>query len=244
MNKYYVECKNLSFSYDKDAQVLRDINLKASGTEAIGIIGANGVGKSTFLRILVGLELDFDGIVNVDGLLVEKKNLPEIREKIGYVFQDSDNQLFMNTVYDDLAFAPRNYGMTDEEVNRRVEKALKLIDIEHLKNKQIWKMSGGEKKMASIATVLAMTPDIIIMDEPSIALDPKNRRRLISIINNLECLRIIASNDMDLVLDTCERVIMFTDGEIVYDGPAEKILRDKDFLEKNGLELPLCLSKC
>lgn len=244
MDRYFVECNNLKFSYEKGNEVLKNINFKASGMESIGIIGANGVGKSTFLRTLVGLELGFEGTVNIDGILVGKKNLPEIRERIGYVFQDSENQLFMNTVYEDLAFAPRNYGMSDQEVKDRVESALKMIEIEHLKDKQIWKMSGGEKKMAAIATVLAMTPDIIIMDEPSIALDPKNRRRLINIINNLECLKIIASNDMDLVMDTCSRVIMFTEGEIVYDGPADNILRDKELLERNGLERPLCLTNC
>lgn len=244
MDRYFVECKNLNFSYEKEKEVLKNINFKASGMESIGIIGANGVGKSTFLRTLVGLELGFTGTVNIDGIFVGKKTLPDIRERIGYVFQDSENQLFMNTVYEDLAFAPRNYGMSEEEVNTRVQNALELIDIEHLKDKQIWKMSGGEKKMAAIATVLAMTPDIIIMDEPSIALDPKNRRRLINIINNLECLKIIASNDMDLVMDTCSRVILFTDGEIVYDGPADSILRDKELLESNGLERPLCLTNC
>lgn len=138
-----------------------------------------------------------------------KRKLCQKSEKIGYVFQDSENQLFMNTVADDIAFAPRNYGMSEEEVAFRVEKALKMIEIEHLKEKQIWKMSGGEKKMAAIATVLAMSPDIIIMDEPSIALDPKNRKKLIEIINNLECLKIIASNDLDLTLDTCDRIILF-----------------------------------
>lgn len=244
MDKYFVECKELEFSYEKEIKVLKNINFAASGQETIGVIGSNGVGKSTFLRILVGLELGFTGQVNVDGFLVEKKNLPDIREKLGYVFQDSENQLFMNTVADDIAFAPRNYGMCEEEVAERVDKALKMIDIEHLKEKQIWKMSGGEKKMAAIATVLSMSPDIIIMDEPSIALDPKNRRRLIKIINNLECLKIIASNDLDLVLDTCDRVILFTDGEIVYDGPTRKILSDQTLLEANGLELPLCFGNC
>jgi len=244
MDKYYIECNNLEFSYEKEIEVLKNINFRASGKETIGVIGSNGVGKSTFLRILVGLELEFTGNVNIDGILVEKKNLPAIREKIGYVFQDSENQLFMNTVKDDIAFAPRNYGMSEEEVELRVDKALKMIDIEHLKDKQIWKMSGGEKKMSAIATVLSMSPDIIIMDEPSIALDPKNRRRLIKIINNLECLKIIASNDLDLVLDTCDRVILFTDGEIVFDGPTKDILRNQALLESNGLELPLCFGNC
>lgn len=244
MDKYFVDCKELEFSYEKEIKVLKNINFTASGKETIGVIGSNGVGKSTFLRILVGLELGFTGQVNIDGILVEKKNLPDIREKIGYVFQDSENQLFMNTVADDVAFAPRNYGMGEEEVAVRVDKALKMIEIEHLKEKQIWKMSGGEKKMAAIATVLSMTPDIIIMDEPSIALDPKNRRRLINIINNLECLKIIASNDLDLVLDTCERVILFTDGEIVFDGPTRDILSNQTLLEANGLELPLCFGNC
>ena len=244
MDKYYIECNNLEFSYEKEIEVLKNINFKATGKETIGVIGSNGVGKSTFLRILVGLELGFTGKVNIDGLLVEKKNLPAIREKIGYVFQDSENQLFMNTVKDDIAFAPRNYGMSEEEVELRVDKALKMIDIEHLKDKQIWKMSGGEKKMSAIATVLSMSPDIIIMDEPSIALDPKNRRRLIKIINNLECLKIIASNDLDLVLDTCDRVVLFTDGEIVFDGLTRDILRNQALLEANGLELPLCFGSC
>lgn len=241
MNKCFVECRNLSFSYENGVDILNNVSFQADETDTIGLIGANGVGKSTLLRILVGLELDFTGQVIIDGLPVEKKTLPSIREKIGYVFQDSDNQMFMPTVGEDVAFAPLNYGLSEVEINVRVNKALDMIGIAHLKNKQTWKMSGGEKKMASIATVLAMTPDVIIMDEPSIALDPQNRRRLIQIINELDHLKIIASHDLDMILETCNRVILMHNGKIIRDGLAKDILTDKELLENNGLELPFCL---
>ena len=166
--------------------------------------------------------------------------LPKVREKIGYVFQDSDSQLFMSTVFEDVAFAPRNYGLPEEEVEKRVNHALKQIHIEHLRDKQIYKMSGGEKKMASIATILAMTPDIILMDEPSIALDPRNRRSLIHILNDFEHLKIIASHDLDMILETCSRVILMSGGRI---GDAKEILTNQELLEENGLELPFCLQK-
>ena len=147
----------------------------------------------------------------------------------------------MTTAYKDIAFAPRNYGLPESEVQRRVEKALRMTGIEHLKDKQIYKMSGGEKKLVSIATILSMTPDIILMDEPSIALDPRNRRNLIRILNSFEHLKIIASHDLDLILDTCERTILMADGRMVCDGPTREILTDKELLEDNGLELPFCL---
>lgn len=241
MEQKLIECKDLSFSYDNGEIILDSISFRAGTNETIGLIGANGVGKSTLLRILVGLEMDYTGSAIVENMQVERKNLPEIREKIGYVFQDSENQLFMTTVAEDVAFAPRNYGMSEAEVNERVNQALEMIGITHLKDKQIWKMSGGEKKLAAIATILSMTPDIIIMDEPSIALDPKNRRRLIKIINSLDKLKIIASHDLDMILDTCERVILMADGKIICDGKAKDILTNKKLLEENGLELPFCL---
>ena len=128
-------------------------------------------------------------------------------------------------------------------MEKRVNHALKQIHIEHLRDKQIYKMSGGEKKMASIATILAMTPDIILMDEPSIALDPRNRRSLIHILNDFEHLKIIASHDLDMILETCSRVILMSGGCIVCDGDAKEILTNQELLQENGLELPFCLQK-
>lgn len=174
---------------------------------------------------------------------VKKGTLPQIREKIGYVFQDSDSQLFMSTAFEDIAFAPRNYGLPEDEVEKRVAHALSVAGISHLRDKQIFKMSGGEKKLVSIATILSMTPDIILMDEPSIALDPRNRRNLIRILNSFEHLKIIASHDLDMILDTCERTIIMSGGEIVCDGPTKEVLTDRALLEENGLELPLCMSR-
>ena len=243
MSHIRINFEHVNYSYEKSVPILRDVTFSAHEHESIGLIGANGVGKSTLLKLLVGLNLGYEGTISVEGMKVEKQILPKIRERIGYVFQDSDSQLFMSTAYEDIAFGPRNYGLSEPEVQERVENALSMIHIEHLKNKQIYKMSGGEKKMVSIATILAMTPDIILMDEPSIALDPRNRRYLIQNLNQFHHLKIIASHDLDMILDTCSRVILMAGGTIIRDGKAEEILSDKELLEANGLELPLCMQR-
>ena len=243
MNHIHIDVENVSFGYEKENEILSGISFHAAETDSIGIIGANGVGKSTLLKLLVGLYLNYEGSIRVEEIPVEKSTLPQIRSKIGYVFQDSESQLFMTTVYEDIAFAPRNYGLPESEVEKRVEQALQMTGTTHLKNKQIYKMSGGEKKLVSIATILSMTPDIILMDEPSIALDPRNRRNLIHILNSFEHLKIIASHDLDLILDTCKRTILMADGRIICDGPTREILTDRELLESNGLELPLGMQR-
>lgn len=149
----------------------------------------------------------------------------------------------MPTIYEDVAFAPRNYGFSKEEVNERTIEALKSIGIEELQDRQIYRLSGGEKKLASIATVLSMKPDILIFDEPTIALDPKNRRRFINVLNSLKETKIVTSHDLDLIYDTCDRTILIADGKIIFDGDTKTILQNKDLLENNGLELPLSLQR-
>lgn len=237
-----IELKDVSFVYEgSDNNVLSNINIKINDGESIGIIGANGAGKSTILKLIVGLELKFQGEIFVNEIKVEKKNLQEIRKKIGYVFQDSEAQLFMPTIYEDVSFAPKNYGFSKEEVHKRTMEALKSIGIEDLKDRPIYHLSGGQKKLASIATVLSMNPDILIFDEPTVALDPKNRRRFIEVLNSLKTSKIVTSHDLDLIYDTCERTILIADGKIVKDGLTKDILHNQELLDNNGLELPLSL---
>lgn len=236
-----IQMNGVAFSYESGEKTLRDISFVLQQGESVGLIGANGAGKSTLLRLLVGLRLDYEGEIFIGEKLLEKKTLRELRERIGFVFQDSDNQLFTESVYEDVAFAPRNYGLSPEETDRRVKNALELTGITHLADRRIHTLSGGEKKLASLATILSMQPKTLLFDEPSIALDPKNRRRLIYLLNDLPQTKLIASHDMDLILDTCERVLLLSDGRIAADGPAGELLRDQALLEANGLELPLCL---
>lgn len=236
-----IEFRNVHFAYDADRPVLKDICLTVEKGEALGIIGANGTGKSTLMKLLLGL-LPFEGSITVDGLSVEKKNLAQIRRKLGYVLQDSDNQMFMPTVFEDMVFAPRNYGLSAEEAEAKVDAVLEKLNLTELKHRYNHKISGGEKRMAAIATVLTMEPEVIIMDEPSIALDPYNRRAVIRAINEMDMTKIIVSHDLDMVLETCSRVVLMNGGRIVADGPADTILRDKTLLESNRMELPFCLS--
>ena len=236
-----IECRNVIFSYQKDREVLRDICLSVEHGESIGLVGANGVGKSTFLKLLVGLVTGYGGQICVQGQPVTKKHLTDIRKKVGYVFQDSDSQLFMSTVHEDVAFGPRNYGCSEEETEQRVMDALQKVKIEALRDRQIYRMSGGEKKLASIATILAMEPEIVLLDEPSIALDPRNRRNLIGILNEMTETKIIASHDLDMILDTCESTVLLAGGKIICQGNTKEVLREKELLETYGLELPLCM---
>lgn len=235
-----INIEHMNFYYGRN-KILDDINIKISENESVGLIGANGVGKSTLLKLMVGLLDRYEGEILINEKKLIKENFPDIRKETGYVFQDSDSQLFMSTVYEDVAFGPRNYGYDEKEIEKRVENALKSVNIEKLKTRQIYRMSGGEKKLASIAVILAMEPEIILLDEPSVALDPRNRRNLINILNKMNKLKIIASHDLDMIMDTCSRTILLCDGKIIKDGNTKDILTNKVLLEENGLELPLSL---
>ena len=234
-----IEFRNVSFSYG-EAPVVENLSFSIQKGENVGLIGANGAGKSTIMKLMLGL-ISGSGEIKVDGLPMNKENLGEIRKKIGFVLQDSDNQMFMPTVYEDMIFGPRNYGLSKEETDRRVDAVLAQLGLQDLKHRHNHKISGGEKRMAAIATILAMEPEMILMDEPSTALDPVNRRTVINTINRLSQTKLIASHDLDMILDTCQRVILLSHGTIIADGDAETILRDKVLLENNRMELPFCL---
>ncbi|MBR6361564.1 MAG: ABC transporter ATP-binding protein [Clostridia bacterium] len=236
-----IRFENVSVSYEKaTAPVLDSLSFEIGAGESVGLIGANGAGKSTLLKTLTGL-LPYDGSITVCDLPLIKENLAGIRRKTGYVMQNSDNQLFMPKVIDDMVFGPVNYGESRENAEKSADEALAKLGAEYLKERYNHKISGGEKRLAAIATVLAMKPEIMLFDEPSSALDPKNRRALISILNLLPETKIIATHDLDLVLDTCEKVILLNGGRIAAQGKARDILKDKELLEKNNLELPLSL---
>ncbi len=236
-----VNLDHLTFTYDGNREVLSDISFHLKAGETVGLIGANGAGKSTLLKILTGLLTDYKGQVKLDGMDVNKKNLAAVREKTGYVFQDSESQLFLSTVYEDVAFGPRNYGYSEEEVQKKVMSALQQVHIEELKDRPIYRMSGGQKKLAAIATILSMEPEVILFDEPSVGLDPKNRRNLINIINRIGGLKIIASHDLDMIFDTCDKTILIEKGKLIFYGETAKILTDQRLLEESGLELPLSM---
>jgi cobalt/nickel transport system ATP-binding protein len=244
MSHHFIDCKDVYYSYPDGKKAVNGINFRINHGESVGIIGANGAGKSTLLNLLLGIVFPISGQVNIGDIIVSKKTLPLIRQRVGLVFQDSDDQLFMNSVYDDVAFGPRNYKLEEEEVHKRVLKALETVGILHLKDRPPYKLSGGEKRSAAIATVLSMEPDILIMDEPTAALDPRSRRRVIELLKEFTHTKIIATHDMDMVWETCERTIIISEGVVIADGLTRDILSDEMLLKKTSLELPLSLQNC
>lgn len=237
-----IKINDLSFCYEKNITVLNNINLEIKDGERIGLIGANGAGKSTLFKALLGL-IDVKGQIEVDNIVLDRNNINEIRKKIGYILQDPDNQMFMPSVLEDMIFGPMNYGLSKDEAISNAVNVLKELNLEYLKDKKNYKISGGEKRMAAIATILNMKPEVILLDEPSNDLDPKNRRQLINVLNNLKQTLIIATHDLDLLLEVVDRIIILNNGEVVKDGRIEDILTDVILLEDNHLELPHCLSK-
>ncbi|RMG57302.1 MAG: ABC transporter ATP-binding protein [Deltaproteobacteria bacterium] len=241
MSHHIVEFRNVAFTYPDGTRALKGISFQILHGESVGIVGANGAGKSTLLMLLNGYLLPTEGEVVIGGIPLTKKTRQELRRRVGVVFQNPDDQLFMPTVYEDVAFGPLNLGLSPESTDERVKRALSTVGCLHLAGKAPHHLSGGQKRAVSIATVLAMEPDILAMDEPSSNLDPRSRRDLIGLLRKFEHTKIIASHDLDLILDVCERSIVIREGEVAADGPTEEILTDKGLMEENNLELPLSL---
>jgi len=243
MSHHIVEFKNVFFRYPDGTEALRDLSFRITHGESVGIIGANGAGKSTLLLHMNGYLMPTSGTVNIGDLHLTRQTRLEIRRKVGIVFQNPDDQLFMPTVYEDVAFGPLNLGMDETHVRERVEAALNLVNSLHLRKKPPHHLSCGQKSAVAIASVMAVEPDILAMDEPAANLDPKSRRLLINLLKTFTHSKIIASHDLDLILDVCQRCIVIREGTVVADGQSKEILSNRALLEANNLELPLSLQR-
>ncbi|MGM9531659.1 energy-coupling factor ABC transporter ATP-binding protein [Intestinibacter sp.] len=243
MTDISIKIEDLYYEYPDGYEALRGIDLTLYKGESLGIVGANGAGKSTLLLQLTGINYPSKGKIEVNSMEINKKNLAQIRKDIGFVFQNPEDQLFTTSIYEDVAFGPKNYKLSKEEVDKRVNEALEKVGILDLKDRAPYRLSGGQQNLAAIATAISMNPSIIIMDEPTAALDPRARRRLINLLNSFEYTKIIASHDLDMILDTCKRTIVLKDGKIVADGSTKDILLDEKLMDECNLELPLSCQK-
>lgn len=244
MSHHIIEVKNLQHIYPDGTPALKDISLIITHGESVGIIGANGAGKSTLLQHLNGSLEPKSGTIHIGHTPLSKGTLSDIRRTVGMVFQDPDDQLFMPTVYDDVAFGPINLGYPAIDVEQRVMEVLELVGITQLRNKPPYLLSDGEKKRAAIASVLAMSPDILVMDEPTSGLDPFARRQLMHLLREFQHTKIFASHDLDMVLALCERTIILHEGEIMADGPTCDIFQNEALLAACRLEKPLSMQGC
>ncbi|PKQ16542.1 MAG: cobalt ABC transporter ATP-binding protein [Actinobacteria bacterium HGW-Actinobacteria-7] len=244
MSHHSIEARDLAFSYPDGTVALDGVSFEITHGESVAIVGANGAGKSTLLMHLNGFLTPLRGSVRVGDVPVIKSTLSDIRKAIGTVFQDPDDQLFMPSVYEDVAFGPMNLGLPLEEVDARVIEALTQVDALRLKDRPPYRLSGGEKRAVAIATVLAMRPNALILDEPSSNLDPRARRRLIGLLGTFTHTKIIATHDLDLAMDLCERTIVMSGGTISADGRTGDIFTDDALLDSCGLERPLSMQNC
>ncbi|MDI1246451.1 MAG: ABC transporter ATP-binding protein [Rhodoferax sp.] len=243
MSKPIVDVRGLSYTYPDGQQALRGVSLAISPGEWVGLIGSNGAGKSSLLLHLNGVLQATAGELLIHDLPVIEANLAKIRQLVGMVFQDPEDQLFMPTVQDDVAFGPLNMGLPLHEVQARVTQALATVGASHLATRAPYRLSGGEKRLVAIAGVLAMSPSILLLDEPSAGLDPAARRRLIQLLTGFAHTRLIATHDLDLVLDLCTRVLVMRDGAIEADDSPEVIFANAELLARCHLELPLSLQR-
>jgi cobalt/nickel transport system ATP-binding protein len=233
-----IEIRHLSFTYPDSHQALKGLNLAVERGECLGLVGPNGAGKSTLLLHLNGLIPSPNGAVRILGEAITKQTLPGVRQKVGLVFQNPDDQLFCPTLFEDVAFGPLNNQVPAEEIPGRVAQALKKVGLEGFEQRSPHHMSVGEKRKASLATILSMDPEIIVLDEPSSNLDPRSRKELIRLLASFTETRIVATHDLELVLQLCDRVALMDQGAVVALGLPEEILSDEGLLKSHGLELP------
>lgn len=244
MSHHIIEINDLEYTYPDKTKALSGLSFTILHGESVAIIGANGAGKSTLLSHLIGVLVPTKGGVRIGDYPLTKQTLPYIRRSVGMVFQNPDDQLFMPTVFEDVAFGPLNLGLPLQEVEERVMSALERVGVAHLRERPPYKLSGGQKRAVAIASVLSMLPDILVMDEPTAGLDPKARRQLITLLQSFTHTKVIATHDLDLVLDICPRTIVLCDGIIIADRPTLEIFSDDVLLERANLEKPLGIQGC
>ncbi len=238
VSHHTIDVTGLNFSYPDGHQALQSVSLYVSPGEKVALVGPNGAGKSTLMLHLNGILRPSAGLVRVGGLQVTEHNLGKIRAWVGLVFQDPDDQLFSPTVFDDVAFGPLHMRLGAEEVRQRVRSALAAVHMSEYPERLSHHLSMGEKKRIAIATVLAMDPLILVLDEPTAGLDPRSRRSLIRLLAELPQTMLVASHDMHLVAELFHRMVIMDKGQIVADGVTESIMDDTDLLEAHGLESP------
>lgn len=235
MSHHYIKFTDVSYQYPGGIKALDDVSFLITHGEKVAIVGANGAGKSTLMLLTNGLLTASEGEIVVGDVPVTPKTLKIVRRSVGLVFQNPDDMLFMPTVAEDVAFGPLNMELPSEEVDRRVLAALEAVGAGVLAARPSYELSGGQKRSVAIATVLAMGPDILVLDEPTSNLDPRARRMLMDQISSFHHTCLIATHDMDLVKTLCPRTIVMSKGRIVADGPTEKLLSDLPMLERAGL---------
>jgi len=233
-----IKISNLSYSYPDGRQALMDISLEIRHGEPLGIIGRNGAGKSTLLLHLNGILRSGNGAVKILGQPLTDENIKQVRRQVGLVFQDPDDQLFSPTVFDDVAFGPINMGLSEPEVLKAVSGALKMVGMEEFEKRSCHHLSLGEKRRIAIATVLAMPPEILVLDEPTSNLDPGAKWALIEFLKGLSVTRVVVSHDLELIGELCKRVLVFDGGRIVAEGVTADILANKPLLARHGLAAP------
>lgn len=240
MEKKLLRVKDLSFAYEKK-QVLKNINITVSRGEKVAIMGPNGAGKSTFFLNLNGVLWGDSGEIWLDGKRIEKKNITELRKRVGFVFQDADSQMIAATVKAEISFGPMNLKLGREEVVRRVEAAISYMSLEELQDRPPHYLSGGEKKRVSIADILAMESEILIFDEPMAALDPVNAQNVEKILQKLHedgKTLLVATHDVDFAYRFADRILVFADGSLIADGAPLEIFRKDEIMKQAHLRKP------
>jgi len=233
-----LEVRQLAFAYPDGTQVLFGIDLRLGRGERVALLGPNGAGKTTLALHLNGILTSGQGSVTIAGMPVHQDTLPEIRRRVGIVFQDPDDQLFMPTVREDVAFGPHNLGLSGDELDLRVEEALDAVGMSDSRDRPPHHLSFGQRRRVAVATVLAMRPEVLVLDEPSSNLDPASRRELADILDRLDVTTLMITHDLPYALELCPRAVLIDAGVIVADRPTGELLADTELMGAHRLELP------
>lgn len=239
MSHHYIQFNDVRYRYPNGYEALRGITLRISHGEKVALLGLNGAGKSTLLLQTNGLLMPTSGQVDIGGIPVTRRTLRRVRQSVGMVFQNPDDQLFMPTVGEDVAFGPANMGLDRDTVARRVTEALSAVGASHLRDRSPARLSGGQKRAVAIATVLSMQPDILVMDEPTANLDFPARRQVIGIVKGFTHTCLIATHDLEMVRELCPRTIVLKEGRVIADTLTERVFADTALMESLGIDSPL-----